>query len=211
MSAGGPANVGLTGMQATQQFASGFARGEEIRAQQNFVDSQLEINEIALKMQADDARARGIDRRVRIQEALKLELGRRRAKVGASGVLIGSGSAADVETSQRVVASLDELEAMQQAEREAFAFEFEAEQVAGRREMGRRLAKTARRNTIIAGGMQALGTSATAVNRASKLGSGPSNTTGPKSGTVEGGAFREGGFLSPGTHRRSGKRRERRR
>lgn len=162
MSSGGgnAAGLALTGAQMSGQIGSGFARGEEIRAETNFITSQLTLKEELLKRQAGDVINRGIDQRVRIQEALKQELSSTRAAKGNSGTLIGSGSNADVEKSKIDVATLDELEVMADARRQAWALEFEASEVAGQREMAALAGKTARRNSIISGGLQALGTGA---------------------------------------------------
>jgi hypothetical protein len=172
MSSGGAgaASLGLQGFQGTMVAGQTFAELENQRFQTGFVDEQLRFNEEALKIQAGEARAAGIDRRGRLQDQLQERLRSRTAVRGGSRTLLFSGSHADEYTSDMVISNLDQLEVMRQAEREAFEYEFQANELAMQRKFNTLEGKARRRNTLIAGGMQVLGIGIGAANTASKQG-----------------------------------------
>ena len=90
-------------------------------------NAQISMNNSVIQQRsADDARVRGKDDADTKRIETRLLIGRQRAALAANGVLVDDGSALDLTTDTAETGELDALMVLNNAEREATAFEYRA-------------------------------------------------------------------------------------
>jgi hypothetical protein len=106
---------------AGQQAAEASAQVAESQAE------QLDYNALVADLQSADAVARGADEEARFRSSVKGIIGSQRAGFAAQGVDVGSGSAVDVQADAAYLGELDALSIKSNAQREAWGFSTQAE------------------------------------------------------------------------------------
>jgi hypothetical protein len=107
--------------------------------------------------QAQDATDRGVAEQDRIRLQLRRILGAQRARFGAAGVDLMTGSPLDVAADSAREAELDMLTARNNAAREAFGFQQEARTERMRGRQARRAGRLGAFGTLLTSGSQAYG------------------------------------------------------
>lgn len=126
------------------------------RSQAAFTTSQANVNTTLAEIQASDAVQRGD---LQAQEKAiqdKRMLGAQRASMGAQGVAVGSGSAADIQKGTLNMSELDQLTIRNNASREAFGYKMQGLNYQGQAKMAALAAQENSKNTILTGGMNAV-------------------------------------------------------
>lgn len=117
-------------------------------------DQQAQFNAAIAEEQAQDAITRGQEEEQNFRAQVRQRIGQARTSFAAQGVVVGEGSAADVEADLAYLGELDALQIRNNAAREAWGYRVEATNY---RDAGRN-ARTSARNQII-GSVLGTGTS----------------------------------------------------
>lgn len=124
---------------------------------------QFEFNARVADLQAEDATQRGLEEEQRFRTAVRGLVGSQRAGFAAAGVDVGSGSAADVQADSAFLGELDAQQIRANAQREAWGYRVQAEdlrQGAGVARRGGQAARTAANwgavNTVLGTGSSLL-------------------------------------------------------
>lgn len=136
------------------------------RAAQEAAESEAkreEFNAGVAELQAQDAIARGRQEESTLRAGVRQLLGSQRAAVASSGIEVGRGSASDVAADTAFRAELDAQRLRQNAAREAWGYEVEADDRRMAADVARRGGQAARSagrwnaaGTIVAGGSSLL-------------------------------------------------------
>lgn len=151
----------------------GFGLGGQVlnffaqRSATNAAKESAEFNAKVAEMQAVDALARGADDEERFREVVKGLIGSQRAGFAGQNVDVGIGSPVDVVADTAYLGELDALTIRNNAAREAWGYEIEAENF---RRFGANAARQGRFNQ--AGALFGIGTSVLGAFRAFGIGSG---------------------------------------
>lgn len=137
-----------------ETIGSYYIQKEHARAQKAITDANARI----AKMQAQDAKERGHSAIARFRMKGKKVLGSQIAAMAASGIRIDFGSAQDVIQETMDVVELEVLTIKNNAAREALGYLTRADAFTLRGELIDISGKARRRDTLLAGGIRALGT-----------------------------------------------------
>jgi hypothetical protein len=118
------------GIQAYQKHKAGKAAEKAGLAEQEAAEDQAKLSEYnaaVADLQAKDAVARGKQDESRIRQEGRRTIGAQRAGFASANVDVGYGSAVDVQADTAYKAEMDALTASNNAKREAWGYEVEAE------------------------------------------------------------------------------------
>ncbi len=110
-----------------------------------------DANAAILEARARDARALGTDEEQRYRANVRGLIGSQRAGFAAQGVDVGSGSAADVQADAAYLGELDALTIRNNAAREAWGYEVEADQARKGGEIAKRESRWGAVTTVAGG------------------------------------------------------------
>jgi hypothetical protein len=156
------AMVAMGGM----QLLSARGQSKAIKSQAEYESQQLTFNSKVADLQARDAELRGKKEATEHKTKVKTLIGSQRAALAAQGIDVGSGSALDLQTETAEFGALDAMTIRNNAFREATGYRIQSIDYAGQATMTRLAGKNAARNTMLAGGISALGSFAGAANAA---------------------------------------------
>lgn len=134
------AGIGL-GVSAVGTWKQGTAAKKAGQAQRRVAESQAELldfNAHVADLQAADAITRGREEEARFRSSASILAGTQIADTAAAGVLVGTGSAADVQVDAKKLLELDALTIQNNAAREAWGLTKQAEDLRRRAEITRR-------------------------------------------------------------------------
>jgi len=152
--------MGSTGgfaMQGTADAASAYSESESIKAQGSYQRQMAQMNSALANEQASDASKRGEGAVRDLQKETRAKVGAQRAAAAASGVDVGSGSAAQMQQDTELVAAQDALTIRNNAVREAWGYRTQATNIKSQGEFASLTARTQASQTLINGGMRAAG------------------------------------------------------
>jgi hypothetical protein len=132
------------------------------RAAQRAAESQaeqFEFNAAIADLQADDALARGADEEARLRAGVRSLVDQQRVGFAAQGVDVGYGSAADVQADAAFLGELDAQRLKANAEREAWGFQVNAEDLRRGADVARKGGQAARTAANWGSATTVLGTS----------------------------------------------------
>lgn len=136
--------------------ANSQARGQE--DQGAYESSRLEMNASFADQQAQDAIDRGEKDAAAHERKVKLLIGQQRAKMGAQGADLSSGSALEVQLDTAGLGAEDILQIKNNAFRQAWGYQEQAADYRDQAKLTRTGTKNAARNTILTGLADAVGT-----------------------------------------------------
>lgn len=140
---GTAANVGNT-----------LSQNAALRGQTAFSSRMAEVNARWAEMQAQDVIRRGQAEAVRIHSATRQLIGAQRARGGASGIDVNSGSLSELQGEAALLGHQDMLTAENNAYRMAIGYRAERAAILGRSRLNEMAARNQMRNSIISMGMQ---------------------------------------------------------
>jgi len=148
-----PAAIGLAGAGSLISGASALFGGQAQAGMYGYQSQVAQYNRAIALQNADYALATGEIQARNYGMGAAQRMGAIRAGEGASGIDVGSGSKADVQTSQQVVSDIDLAQIRNNAARKAYGYQVEATGDEAQAELYQRAAKTA----TTAGDIKALG------------------------------------------------------
>lgn len=155
----------VAALQAFTSYASAYSQSEDIKAQGVYQKSQDEFNSKVADFQGEDAIQRG-DKAANQQRKITNEtIGAQRASMANQGIDVNSGSAADIQSQTRVMGEQDALTIKNNAWREAWGYKMQALGYKSQGEYAGFAADSKSRNTLLTGGLQAVGYGAQAYTR----------------------------------------------
>lgn len=150
------------GVQGVSNVGSAYAESESIKAQGSYQRSVADANAELSNMQANDASKRGEAAVNDLRKATKQKVGAQRAAAAASGVDVGSGSAAQLQEDTALQGVQDTLTIRNNATREAWGFRAQANNFQSQGDFASLTARSQSNQTLINGGMRAVGNGASA-------------------------------------------------
>jgi hypothetical protein len=144
--------------QVFTQLSSAYSESQAIRAQASYQSQQLGFNAKMAEFDARRAEYAGRFESDQVEQQAKRVIGAQRAALAAQGVDIGVGSAVDLEMDTADIAAADAEMIRNNAFLQATGYRIDAVNYRGQSEMTRIQGKYASRQTLIGGGLQALGT-----------------------------------------------------
>jgi hypothetical protein len=145
--------IGGLATQAYGSWKAGSAAKKAGEAQQRAADSQAELSEFnsdVAELQAADALARGAEEEARFRSMVRTSVGAQVAAFAGSNIDVGFGSAVDVQADAAYLGELDAQTIRNNAMREAWGYNVEAEDSRRRADITRRegvmLAEAGRQN-----------------------------------------------------------------
>jgi len=150
--------VGTSSLIMAMSSAGGAYSGAQARkAQGAFQESVSQTNSLFARKEAEDEMNRGEKAARRVQTEAKKVQGAQRAALAAQGVDLNSGDALDIQKETQIMAAEDEKTARTNAIRAAWGHEASALASTSQGKFAKMAADNEARNTILTGGMQALG------------------------------------------------------
>lgn len=140
---------GAQALQAGGGIANGITQSNAIRGQSAFEQSAAEQNAKLLDRAAKDARERGMMDVRNIGLRADQIQGTQRARLAAQGVDVNSGSALDAQMDTVSMSEMDKLTARNNAAREAYGLQSQAQSIRGGAAMGAIGARGAARSTLL--------------------------------------------------------------
>lgn len=131
-------------------------QGEASEMAAEFEAKQHETNARIADIQGEEAIRRGDSDAKILKSRTSQSIGARRAAAAAQGIDPDSGSAADLQESDRRQGEIDTLTLKNNAWREAWGFKVDAQNSRGNAMITRAAGQSRASNTMLAGGMQAL-------------------------------------------------------
>lgn len=156
------------GTQGIANFGNAYSQSQALSAQSAYQKQVYNQNASLAGMQADDAIQRGNLEAGKVRKRTNKMIGDQRASFGAQGIDPASGSAANIENETSAMGELDALTAKNNAWREAWGYKVQANQYTNQGSFAELAADNQSRNTLLTGGMQALGYGAQAAYYAKK-------------------------------------------
>lgn len=156
---GASSNV-LAASSATQSVSaagSAYAQSQAMKAQGEYQKTMMELNARMANLQAADAIKRGDKAAAANKKQTKQLIASQRVAMAAQGIEIDEGSALDIQEDTAAMGAEQALAIRNNAWREAWGFRADAVGYQGQGEMAKMAANRGARNTLVAGGMQALG------------------------------------------------------
>lgn len=148
--------LAMMGIKALGSLSSSFAQSKATSAQGDYESSIYESNARLKDMMAADAVKRGAAEAIKAKQASKRLIGSQRAALGAQGIDIESGSALDIQKETASLGAEDALNIKNNAWRESWGYQVQANDLRGRAEMSRLTAKAKSKNTLLTGGLSAV-------------------------------------------------------
>lgn len=187
------------GLDAGASIGSAIMQGQALKARGAYQKQQYDLQARLQEMQGADAIDRGNKAAEQHLKATKGMIGSQRAAMGAQGVDVNDGTAAEIQRDTAALGALDAMTIKNNAWREAWGYRMQALQSRQAGEMSELAGNQQATMTYLTGGMQALGSLAKA-GYYYQGGSGGSNDSGGSGGG--GGAGRVGldQTMSPGSY-----------
>lgn len=142
---------------ATSSVASAVTQASAAKSQGKFAQQQAESQARLSEMQSEDALKRGQKEAANVKKKANLLQGSQRAAMAAQGIDVSSGSAGDILAETAESGSLDALTVKNNAFREAWGYRAQASQQRFEGRMKRSASQFEARNTLLVGGIQAIG------------------------------------------------------
>jgi len=142
--------------QAGASLGGAFSQAGATKAQGDYQSQQHAFNAQISELQAQDALKRGVKASGDFRKQGKQLIGRQRAALAASGVVLDSGSAAEIQADTEAQVAADARTIVSNSWREAWGFKVQASQSSAAARFAKLAAKTDARNTLITGGLQGL-------------------------------------------------------
>ena len=143
------------GISALSQIVNAFTQSSAIRAQSRYENSIAQANARMAAFQAEDAERRGRVEASRLLRQTKGLIGKQRAAFAGQGIELDSGSALDIQEETAALGAADALTIRNNAWREAFGYRAQGSQYLAQARLGRRVASSQARNTLLMGGLSA--------------------------------------------------------
>lgn len=145
------------GIQGVASLGSAYAESESIKAQGDYQRSISEMNSEFANAQANDATKRGEQSVNDLRQQTRQRVGSQRAALAASGVDVGSGSAAQLQMDTEMTAIQDARTIRNNAVREAWGFRSQAANMSAQGDFASITARGQSTQTLLNGGMRAAG------------------------------------------------------
>jgi hypothetical protein len=136
--------------------------------QKQIYDENARISQI----QSDDALRRSEEMAGRVRANARKVQGSQRAAYAAQGIDVNSGSAIDVQDETMTMGEQDAMTVSNNAWREAWGYRVEAHNATMKGELAKAAAKNEANNTLLTGGLKALGSLADVSGKFRKVGGG---------------------------------------
>lgn len=164
-------------MMAGATMSSSMSQAEASRAQGSYQRQQGYLNAQLLEQQAQDATERGRADAATARRGTNATAGSQKVALAAQGLDLSEGSAAETIEQTRAVGAVQEMNIKTNAWREAWGYKTQAINERAEGDMAAIAAKGAAKQTLIAGGMQAISYGASGYRAAgSNSGGGGSQT-----------------------------------
>lgn len=150
----------LTAGAATQGMSAvggAFSQANAIAGQAQYQQKVAEINSKIADFQATDALQRGGQAAARALGRSSQAVSSERASAAGQGINVNTGSAADIQDQTGAMGRLDALTIQNNAMREAFGYKSQAASYTAQGQFAGIAGQNAYANTLVTGGMQALG------------------------------------------------------
>ncbi len=147
----------MSGAQAVNSVSGAYAQSQARRAQGAYEKNQLETNQRLAEMQAEDAVKRGDEASHAEARAARKAIGTQRAVAAAMGNNPDSGSMADITAETALQSDINQTTIKANAWREAWGYRVQANQYGTGAQMAWNAADFEARQTLLSGGMKALG------------------------------------------------------
>lgn len=147
----------LAAIGAGLSIASSASEAEDQKAMGAYQKQQFEFNQGMAELQAKDAIKRGEVEVNQIRSEGKKIRGSQRAALAAQGIQIDSGSAAVIQADSEATIAQDMVTAKNNAWREAWGYKAQALTYGQQGRFSTLAADSKARNTLLAGGIQAIG------------------------------------------------------
>lgn len=144
------------GVNAFGAVGNAYAQSQAIKARAAYQSTIAKINSELSTMQAEDAIKRGDIEARNYQKEVDQMIGSQRVAYAAQGVDVNFGSAAEIQEETRMQGAIDALKIRNNAWREAWGYRVEANNSTFAGEFAKIEGKSAARQTLLTGGMQAL-------------------------------------------------------
>lgn len=144
-------------MQGVNAFAGAGAQASAMRSKAEYDANTFEINRRLAEFEAEDAIRRGGRAANQKKKETKQVIGSQRAALAAQGIEIDSGSAADIQESTAAIGAMDAITIKNNAYREAYGLKTQALNFGSQAAFSRISGEASARNTLLAGGISALG------------------------------------------------------
>jgi len=156
---------GASAIQGVGSLASAYAESESLKAQGDYQRAVSQMNAEIAEDQAQDATKRGESAVRDLERDTKQKIGAQRAALAASGVKVDSGSAAQIQQDTELLAVEDARTLRNNAVREAWGFKSQAVNMRSQGNFASLAARNQASNTLLAGGMRAVGNFSDAYGR----------------------------------------------
>jgi hypothetical protein len=156
----GAAMPALFAIQAGMQAGEAYTSYTSERSAGRLEKTASDINAATLRRQAQDAIKRGDEGAGRVRRDASMIKGEQRAAYAGQGVDVGSGTAAAIQTETDVVGELDAQTIKNNAWREAWGLQGQADEVQRQGRMAQKASKNRAKNSLITGGLNVVSTAA---------------------------------------------------
>ena len=156
--------AGAFGLQAAASLGSAFAQSEALRAQGQFQRAMVEINNRFAEERAKDTLQAGNQMAAKIKRKASLTIGAQRAVAAAQGIDVASGSITDQIYDTKTQSEDEILTIKNNAWREAFGIRTQAAVNLNEAKFRERASNSAANQTLMTGGLNALGNIAQGVS-----------------------------------------------
>jgi hypothetical protein len=147
-----------TGAKAGATAYSAYNQANALKSQGDYARVMGNLNANMADIQSQDAIDRGEEEAKRLGIQTRQLIGQQRASAAAQGVQVNSGSPLNLQTDAAALSALDQATIRHNAWNEAMGLRMESSSLRSRAEMAGRTGRYNARNTLLAGGMNALGT-----------------------------------------------------
>lgn len=156
---------GLSAIQSVSALTSAYSESESLKAQGAYAKQTADANAHLSMLKAQDTKERGALAQNQQLSKVDQMVSSQRAAQAANGVDINSGSAASVRSSSRMMGELDALTIKNNAWREAWGYQVEADNQRQQGEFSNITARSQAANTLLTGGLKGLGYGAAALEK----------------------------------------------
>lgn len=146
-----------SGVNAIASLASAYSQSQSLKAQGRYQRAVAETNAKLAEMNADDALRRGDKEAARYLKQAKGVRGAQRAAMAAQGIEVDSGSAAEIQADTEKIAAENVVTIKTNAFREAWGYRVEGLNQSYAGKFASMAAGNQARDTLLTGGLQALG------------------------------------------------------
>lgn len=160
---GGLAGAGANIVSGVGSLSTAYAQSEAIKTQGEYQKQQYSFNEKVANLQAADALKRGDKSASDHKKSTKKLIGAQRAALAAQGIEVDSGSALEIQQDTAALGAADAVQIKNNAWREAWGYRVQASDLGSRGSFAEIASKNEARQTILTGGMKAIGSGLGAV------------------------------------------------